>query len=171
MVACESTLMDVFRSLVDQYNGCLFVMGSRARNEAGVASDLEFGIILPDTADIASFKAGMLDEQAFERRIAPVPLDRAHSPWESYLKTQSDLIAMFVSKRTDSINGYLFTDTRCVVGSPRLLVDVRAACHAAMLPLPEEHIKPQLTNVVRFINDLSHQVCGSPSVGNAALST
>lgn len=37
----------------------MFLMGSRARCEAGQTSDIEFGIILPNSADVQSFKDSM----------------------------------------------------------------------------------------------------------------
>ena len=138
-----------------KFGGCLFLMGSRARKEAGLASDLEFGIILPDAADILAFREAMPVIEHFQKAIFPVELDASHNPWRSYLNTPSNI---FKTDPRDVIQAYLFTDARCLSGDTSLLRGARAACHAKLLPLPCERFP--VPDLVRSIDSLdTMRVC------------
>jgi hypothetical protein len=73
--------------LVKEFEACLFLLGSRARCEEGKNSDVEFGIILPESSNVTEFKMKMCRKCEFKKIIQPILLDNSHHPWETYLET------------------------------------------------------------------------------------
>eukprot|EP00798_Chlamydomonas_sp_ICE-L_P023210 gene23210-30425_t len=110
-------------------------MGSRARGESGLSSDVEFGIILPDSVNIKVFKATMPDKGEVIKAIRPVELDSSHQPWDGYMGT-IDMLHILFSSTPDNIRRYIFTDTRSIAGHADLLQTLRQQCHTQLLPLP-----------------------------------